>query len=851
MDANAIRAGRAVVEFAADRTPLLTGLREVESSLLQWTAGIGAAMASAGAGTLFGLLPAIRAASTQAETLNAFTEVFRGANDEASQLASTLANEVGRSTNSIRTISTPIGAMVKGLGLSADEAARFAHSAAAAAIDISSFYNQDVEETAARIRSALSGSSEAVDQFGINLRQSALSAKLAELGYSANIQQASELEKTLARLALIQESLARQNALGDAARTAGQFANASRTLSDGLTSLRAAIGTALLPAAERILAVLARLALSAADFAAAHPRLVQAFAAIAVAAVAAGAALIGLAVVVKGLLIVGQVAFVVKLAQLAFISLSPAVAAATTAIGGFVSGSAQASAGVSALTRILGTLGTATQTYVLPFLAKLPLFRLLIPIMQGIGAAIAVVTGPIGWAVAGLAALAAGAVILQRQFGFFDPLLAQLSAVGQELRSRLQPAFTALAQAWSGQIAPALGELGNALRSGLGELGAFAMALLRLGSPLVTQPLQDLGRLFSGILVSGIKLLTATVEALTGALLIAYDAAASLGLVVSREERDRGERLDRQIAQQRSRRDSSAAAGGGSREGEPPAVVVTQELESFARSVAESTRTPLEEYQRYMDQLSQAFQAGLITAEQYRRGQAQAQKDLQEQDPRVKEARRQAEELKSFGASLREAVRTPQEKFREQMEQLAKAAEQGAIDAETFVRGQAKYLAELEDVHRQAAEAERAKQEELAKAAEQQRQEMRERINSSASRREKVNAILYQGEELRQKQQDSRLRQATELGQAGFRNEADNIAIDVIGDVVSRARDLEQRAKESKASAGFGSFSRVEATAGLGQNTVDQKLLEEAKDASKQRRRALEALEKLLSHFEY
>ena len=160
-------------------------------------------------GLAVGLYSTIKAASDATEIFNAFRETFGGANNsvfnEAVKWVEDYTKALGRSTSETQKSLMTFQALFKGLGAENDVAAGVSKSMTALADDFGSFFNKSQEESLQRFIAALSGSSEVLDSFGINIREAAIETKGLELGLGGNIRKMSEMAKTLIRASIIAE----------------------------------------------------------------------------------------------------------------------------------------------------------------------------------------------------------------------------------------------------------------------------------------------------------------------------------------------------------------------------------------------------------------------------------------------------------------------------------------------------------------------------------------------------------------------------------------------------------------------------------------------------------------------
>jgi hypothetical protein len=146
--------------------------------------------------------------------------------------------------------------------------------------DFGSFFNISDSEALSRFISAMSGSSDVLDQFGVNIRASAIEEELFRMGITKTEQQATEQEKALARFNIIRNTMARQGAIGDAEKTADSFANSWKRVKAQATDALEAIGAAVLPVVARVVALAADGFMWIASFIREHQSLVQAIGAI-------------------------------------------------------------------------------------------------------------------------------------------------------------------------------------------------------------------------------------------------------------------------------------------------------------------------------------------------------------------------------------------------------------------------------------------------------------------------------------------------------------------------------------------------------------------------------------------
>lgn len=186
-------------------------------------------------------------ASRAEETQNMFGAVFKEMAGEAEVFVDTLATGIGRDPFQIKESFASFQAFNVGLGFTNKESLGLAETIQSLTLDFASFYNISDQEAAQRFTSALSGSGEVLDKYGINIKEAALEAESFRIGINKSSADMNEQEKTIARLSIIYNSMNAQGAIGDAVKTSESFANQTKQLTANLSQLGTSIGTQVLP----------------------------------------------------------------------------------------------------------------------------------------------------------------------------------------------------------------------------------------------------------------------------------------------------------------------------------------------------------------------------------------------------------------------------------------------------------------------------------------------------------------------------------------------------------------------------------------------------------------------------
>lgn len=194
---------------------------------------------------------AIDAASDFAEMESKFNIVFGDMSESVKAWAEELANRIGRFRGDLMGMAAELQDTFVPFGMARQEAAELSKKLVELAVDVASFNNKADADVMRDFQSALVGNTETVRKYGIVITEAVLDAKLLAMGIKGGADAASEAEKVQARFTLITQGSA--DAMGDAERTAGGYANTSKRLSSKLDELSVALGQRLMPEAQKVL----------------------------------------------------------------------------------------------------------------------------------------------------------------------------------------------------------------------------------------------------------------------------------------------------------------------------------------------------------------------------------------------------------------------------------------------------------------------------------------------------------------------------------------------------------------------------------------------------------------------
>jgi len=187
----------------------------------------------------------IKAASNLSETIAKSSVIFGDGSDAVIEWAKAAADSMGLSQRAALDAASGFAGLFKTVGIGLDEATEMSQDITALGADMASFFNTDMATALAALKSGLNGESEPLRQFNVFLSETAVTAKLAQMGIKKTGGAFTEAQKATARYALIMEQTG--DAQGDFARTSDGLANTQRSLAAEVENLQANIGEDLLP----------------------------------------------------------------------------------------------------------------------------------------------------------------------------------------------------------------------------------------------------------------------------------------------------------------------------------------------------------------------------------------------------------------------------------------------------------------------------------------------------------------------------------------------------------------------------------------------------------------------------
>jgi hypothetical protein len=205
--------------------------------------------AAAGIGAI--TTKSILAASDVEEMSSKFDTVFAGMSGTVRTWADEQAKAIGRSKYEIQGYLAESQNMLVGMGATREEGAELSKQITELGIDLASFNNLQDADAVNSLNKAIMGEHENAKALGAVLNENTLARAQQTLGITAEWKELSEAEKMQVRYqAIVDQS---SDALGDAERTSGSFANQMKALKSGVSDMTAELGVQFLPVATEFI----------------------------------------------------------------------------------------------------------------------------------------------------------------------------------------------------------------------------------------------------------------------------------------------------------------------------------------------------------------------------------------------------------------------------------------------------------------------------------------------------------------------------------------------------------------------------------------------------------------------
>ena len=188
---------------------------------------------------------AFTGAANLEQSQGALATVFKESIAQMTAWAQAADQTLGLTENTYNELATIIGSQLKNAGFSMDEVGGKTNDLISIGADFAAMFGGDTKTAVEAISSALKGERDPIERYGITLRQSAIDAKAAQMGFEKVGSTYDQTAQAAATLALITEQSG--DAQGAFARESGTSANTLQKLTARFEEIRTELGKRLLP----------------------------------------------------------------------------------------------------------------------------------------------------------------------------------------------------------------------------------------------------------------------------------------------------------------------------------------------------------------------------------------------------------------------------------------------------------------------------------------------------------------------------------------------------------------------------------------------------------------------------
>jgi len=236
------------------------GLKKVQSGFKGLNRTIGAFSTAFVGQQIFQLGKQFADAAGEMENVDrSFSRSFAGIANSAETELGKLADSLNRNETQLKKGAVSFNAFFSGLGFVSKEAANMSVKMQTLSLDLASFFGIADSNAQKRFLAALAGSPEVLDQFGINLKQSALQLELYRMGLKSTVQNTNEVVKTQGRLNIIMRSMTDAGILGDATRGLDTYQGQIKQLEGEFKNFSESIGQYFIPAVTKAVKIINKL----------------------------------------------------------------------------------------------------------------------------------------------------------------------------------------------------------------------------------------------------------------------------------------------------------------------------------------------------------------------------------------------------------------------------------------------------------------------------------------------------------------------------------------------------------------------------------------------------------------
>lgn len=207
------------------------------------TAALG--LAAVGVAALGAAKVSVDAASRQQQAYGALDSVFGKSAKRVKAWAKTSASSVGLARAEYAELSSIIGAQLSGMGFATDKAAAKSRTLIKTGADLAATFGGSTKEAVEALSSVLKGETDPIERYGVSIKQSDISARLAAQGLDGLTGKAAKQAQAQAVLSLVTEQTTKAH--GAFARESNTLAGQQERLRANFENVKATVGARLLP----------------------------------------------------------------------------------------------------------------------------------------------------------------------------------------------------------------------------------------------------------------------------------------------------------------------------------------------------------------------------------------------------------------------------------------------------------------------------------------------------------------------------------------------------------------------------------------------------------------------------
>lgn len=188
------------------------------------------------------------------ESENLFEVAMGAVAGDARKWSEETSKALGLNAYSVRSNMATYNAMLTSMGLASDESLKMSEGLTQLSYDMASFYNLKPEEAFEKLKSGISGEAEPLKALGILVNDTTIKTYAYTHGIAKQGEELTEAQKVQARYGAIME--ATKNAQGDLARTMDSPTNKLRIMKEQAQQIGIQFGQILIPILEKLIAVI-------------------------------------------------------------------------------------------------------------------------------------------------------------------------------------------------------------------------------------------------------------------------------------------------------------------------------------------------------------------------------------------------------------------------------------------------------------------------------------------------------------------------------------------------------------------------------------------------------------------